>query len=74
MPDEPLRTQVEKCISDATLAHEWLYALVTNEVMPDPDAVLVPDVINGMLSLLGGIVNALDLIAAEFDRRNEILI
>jgi hypothetical protein len=73
MPQEPLRAQVNKCITEAAKPHSWLHELITNDVIPDTNLVGVDGAINGLLSMIGGVINALDLIAAELDRQRDLL-
>jgi hypothetical protein len=70
MPEITVRARVDRCISDAMEGHGWVYDADTNELVPDPKAAGGDAAIGGLLAAVGGIIDALHVMAAEIDRQN----
>jgi hypothetical protein len=61
---DPVRTQVHEQLANAVKGHPWLQEIFAGRV---PGPVGTDDAINGLVSLVGGMISVLDLLAAEID-------
>lgn len=69
-PLSPARAKVAQCISHAVAPHPWLGDLIDRDIAPDMQQVGVDGAINALFSALGGVLKALDILAAEIDRHD----
>jgi hypothetical protein len=69
-PLSPTRAKVAQCISHAIAPHPWLADLIDRDIAPDMQHIGVDGAINALFSTLGGVLKALDILAAEIDRHD----
>jgi hypothetical protein len=66
-PKTPLRAEVEKRITKAAEPHPWLQNAMIAGHQPDISQIAAEEGLLALYSVVGGIINAIDSLAAEID-------
>jgi hypothetical protein len=70
-PLTPTRADLDKHLSDALAPHPWLADWIERGIAPDLDAVGAAAALNALYGALGGVIDALYVLADAIDRHNE---
>jgi len=66
-PKTALRADVEQRIAKAAKPHPWLHSAMLVGQPPDISQIPAEEGLLALYSVVGGIINAMDLLAAEID-------
>jgi hypothetical protein len=66
-PPASLRADVEQRIGEAAKPHPWLHSAMIVGELPDISQIAAEEGLLALYSVVGGIISAIDLLAAEID-------
>jgi hypothetical protein len=65
----PLAREVHERLAEAVAGRDWLVAAMDGHRV-DPTGLTPDEVIEGLLALMGALVDSVNLLVAEFDRQS----